>query len=145
MLSPQPQLDHPMAAINSIEGIGDVYQKTLVEVGIDSVEKLLEQGAKRATRETLAASTKISPKLLLRWVNHADLFRIKGIATQFAELLEASGVDTVVALAQRNAAYLHEKLVKVNGEKKLVRQVPAQSQIESFIKQANDLPRVVEY
>ena len=68
-----------MAAINTIEGIGDVYQKTLGEAGIDSVEKLLEQGAKRASRATLAESTEISPKLIMRWVNHADLFRIQGV------------------------------------------------------------------
>ncbi len=134
-----------MAALDSIEGIGATYRGKLEEHGINSVETLLDAGSSRKGREELASKSEISPKLILRWVNHADLFRIKGIASQFAELLEASGVDTVMALAQRNAANLHPKLVEVNGEKKLVRQVPAQSQIEDFITQAKELPRVVEY
>lgn len=134
-----------MAAITSIEGIGDAFSKKLGEAGVDSVEKLLETGSKPVGRQELAEKTAISHKLILTWVNHADLFRIKGIGGQFAELLEAAGVDTVMSLAQRNAANLHEKLVEANAQKKLVRQVPAQSQLEEFITQAKALPRVVEY
>ena len=134
-----------MSALNMIEGIGDTYREKLKKAGVDSIEKLLEVGAKASGRAALSRGSEISPKLILRWVNHADLFRIKGIASQFAELLEASGVDSVAELAQRNAENLHVKLVEVNGKKKLVRQVPGLAQIEDFIGQAKALARVVEH
>jgi hypothetical protein len=34
--------------------------------------------------------------MLLRWVNMADLFRVKGIGEHYSDLLEAAGVDTVL-------------------------------------------------
>ncbi len=83
--------------------------------------------------------------MILRWVNHANLFRIKGIASQFAELLEASEVDSVVELGTCKAETLHAKLVELNAEKKLVRQVPGLSQIKEFVSQAKSLDRVVEH
>ena len=84
-------------------------------------------------------------KLVLEWVNHVDLHRIKGVAGQYSDLLEASGVDTVPELAQRNAAHLFEKIQAVNAEKKLVRRLPTQKQVSNWIEQAKDLPRVVTY
>jgi predicted flap endonuclease-1-like 5' DNA nuclease len=87
----------------------------------------------------------ISDKLILEWVNLADLFRIKGIGEEYSDLLEEAGVDTVPELAQRNPANLLQKLVEVNEEKKLVRRLPVLSQVEDWVKQAKDLPRIVEY
>ena len=134
-----------MAALNKIEGIGASYQEKLKGVGVTSLESLLKAGSKPAGRKELAEKSEISPKLLLKWVNNADLFRINGIASQFAELLEAAGVDTVVELAQRNAENLHAKLVETNKDKKLVRLVPGLKKVEDFIQQAKALDRVVEY
>jgi len=75
----------------------------------------------------------------------ADLFRIKGIASQFSELLMHAGVDTVKELRTRNAENLHAKLVEVQADKKLTRVVPGLSQIEDFIEQAKALPPVVTH
>ncbi len=93
----------------------------------------------------LAATTGISEKLILRWVNMADLFRIKGVGEEYSDLLEASGVDTVPELAQRNAENLQAKMAEVNAEKKLVRRVPTLSEVTSWIDQAKALPRAVTY
>ena len=93
----------------------------------------------------MAQATGISDKLILKWVNHADLFRIKGVAGEYAELLEAAGVDTTPELAQRNAENLHSKMVETNAAKHLVRQVPAQSQVAGWIAEAKQLPRKVSY
>lgn len=131
--------------ISDIEGVGPAYEEKLKAMGINTVEKLLEKGANPKGREELATGTGISPKHILTWVNHADLFRIKGISSQYSELLEASGVDTVKELRNRNAANLHAKMIEVNNEKQLVRQVPTLSQVESFISQAKELPPVVTY
>lgn len=123
-------------AITMIEGIGPAYKTKLEVAGITSVEALLEKGGAKKGRVDIAASTGISEKNILKWVNMADLFRINGIATQFAELLKATGVDTVKELKMRNPANLHKMLIETNEQKKLTRAVPALSQIEDFINQA---------
>ena len=134
-----------MASLTVIEGIGDAYEATLKEHGISSVGALLEQGATKNGRSQIAEKTGISEKLVLKWTNHADLMRIKGVGGEYSELLEAAGVDTVPELATRNAANLHAKLVEVNGEKQLVRNVAAASQVADWVEQAKSLPRVIQY
>lgn len=134
-----------MTKLVDIEGIGETYAGKLKEGGITSVENLLEKGAEKKGRQSIADECGISEKLVLSWVNRADLSRIKGVSTQYADLLECAGVDTVPELAQRNAANLHEKMVSVNEEKNLVRQVPSASQVEDWVSQAKDLPRAINY
>src|SRR6516165_4663669 len=103
-----------MSKIIDVEGIGKVYAPKLEVAGIATTGALLKQGATRAGRKELAKTTGISDVLLLRWVNHVDLFRIKGVQKQYAELLEAAGVDSIPELAQRDPAHLHPKLVETN-------------------------------
>jgi len=93
----------------------------------------------------IAEKTGISGTLILRWVNHVDLFRIKGVGEEYSDLLEEAGVDTVPELAQRNPENLYQKLVAVNQAKKLVRRLPTQAQVSDWIEQAKRLPRVVTY
>jgi predicted flap endonuclease-1-like 5' DNA nuclease len=134
-----------MATLESIEGIGPAYAQQLRVVGITTVAELLQKGATPKGRQEVAENSGISDKLILRWVNHADLFRITGVAEEFADLLEASGVDTIVELAQRNAENLYQKMVATNAEKKLVRKLPALTQVADWVAQAKVLPRVVSY
>lgn len=134
-----------MSSIESIEGIGETYQAKLKAVGISTTEELLKTCTSKAGREKLAESTGVSEKLILKWANHADLFRIKGIAGQYAELLEAAGVDTVPELAQRKADNLTAKITEVNAAKELVRKLPTVEQVEDWIEQAKKLPRVMTY
>jgi uncharacterized membrane protein len=129
----------------TIKGIGPVYSRTLKEAGVSTTEDLLEKGSSRPERDELAKVTGISEKLILRWVNMADLFRIKGIGEDYANLLEAAGVDTVPELAQRNPQNLHQKMVELNAEKKLVHRLPGQTQVEAWVKQAQALPRIMSY
>ena len=134
-----------MTSIITIEGIGKKYAETLQAAGVPTVEKLLEAGKTPKGRQELAEKTGISDKLILEWVNHADLFRIKGVGEEYSDLLEEAGVDTVPELAQRNPANLFEALEKANAEKKLVRQLPTRVQVENWVDQAKALPRVVTY
>jgi predicted flap endonuclease-1-like 5' DNA nuclease len=136
---------YKMTDLKIIEGIGDTFKAELKAAGIDSVEELLEKCAKKSARKALAEKTGISPKNILKWANHADLARIKGIGGEYSELLEAAGVDTVVELATRRADNLFANINKVNEKKELVRKLPTQAKIEDWIKQANALPRVMEY
>lgn len=131
--------------IIDIQGIGEVYSKKLEEVGINTAEKLLEAGATRKGRDELAEKTGISGALILKWVNHADLIRIVGVAEQFSELLEAAGVDSVPELAQRVAAHLHAKLVEVNAAKNLTRRIPSEKQLGEWIEQCKSLERAVHH
>ena len=134
-----------MAKIIDVEGIGPKYAEDLTKVGITTTGKLLKTGATRKGREELAEKTGISGKLILEWVNHADLHRIKGVAEEYSDLLEEGGVDSVPELAQRNPENLHKKLVEVNKEKKLVRQLPSEKQVADWVKQAKSLPRMVHH
>jgi len=110
-----------------------------------TVLDLLRRGSTRKGRVELVEATGITGKLILKWVNHADLYRIKGVGSEYADLLEAAGVDTVVELAQRNPANLLPKMVAVNEEKKLVRKTPFQSQVDDWVAQAKNLDRMIQY
>jgi len=134
-----------MTALVDIEGIGEVYAEKLKSVGVTSVEKLLELGATPKGRDDLARQTGISQDLILKWVNRADLYRVKGIGSEYSDLLEAAGVDTVVELAQRNPEALYKKLDEINAEKKLVRRMPTPDQVKEWVEQARQLPRAVHY
>lgn len=134
-----------MAKLTEVEGIGEVYAQTLMAAGVLSTEALLDRGATPGGRKELVEATGLSGKLILEWVNHVDLFRVKGVGEEYADLLEASGVDTVPELAQRNPNNLHQKMIEVNAEKNLVRQVPGLSQVESWVAQAKELPRILTY
>lgn len=96
-------------------------------------------------RDALAEKTGISDKLILKWANRADLDRISGVGSEYADLLEAAGVDTVPELAQRKPENLHKKMVEVNEEKNLVRKMPTLKQVEDWVDQAGKLPRVLNY
>jgi len=128
-----------------IEGIGEAYETKLEEAGVKSVEALLDTCAAKKGRAELAEKTGISEKLILKWANHADLARIKGIGGEYAELLEAAGVDTVPELAMRKAENLFKKMQETNDAKSLVRKLPTEAQVEDWIKQAAELPRMMQY
>ncbi len=128
-----------------IEGVGDVYAEKLIAAGINNDAELLKKCASPAGRKALSDSTGISSKLILKWANHCDLYRINGVGPQFAELLEASGVDTVKELKHRVAENLQKKLEEVNAEKNLTNRVPAVSEIQKMIDQAKELPAMIEY
>ena len=134
-----------MTKISDIEGIGESYAQKLTGLDIKTVEALLKQGATKKGLKEIAEKSAIADKLILKWVNRADLSRVKGIGEEYADLLEVAGVDTVPELGQRNAENLYNKMAEVNAEKKLVRQVPAQSKVEDWVKQAKGLERVVTY
>ncbi len=134
-----------MTGIAKIEGIGPVYAEKLAAAGIKTTEKLLEVGCKAKAREDLEAKTGIAHKLILEWVNLADLMRINGVGEEYSDLLEEAGVDTVAELANRNAENLLAKILETNKEKKLVRRPPVLKQVQKWIEEAKKLPHMVEY
>ena len=131
--------------IIDIQGIGPVYAEKLTAAGIETVPQLLEKGKTPKGRKELEETTGIRHDLILTWVNHADLFRVKGIGPQFSELLEAAGVDTVKELAHRNAANLEKTLIEVNEKQHRTRRVPTAAELQKMIDIAKELPGVVTY
>ena len=134
-----------MSDVIEVEGIGEVYAQKLKKAGIATTDALLEAGATPAGRQKIAQKSGISGKRILRWINHVDLFRINGIQKQYAELLEAAGVDTIPELAQRDASHLHPKLAEINRQKNLVGKLPGADQVADWVKQAKKLPRKITY
>lgn len=131
--------------IEDLEGIGEKSGAALRQAGISTPAKLLEACATRGGRKTVAEKTGLDEARILRWTNLADLCRIKGVSTQYSELLEAAGIDTVKELAGRNAENLAAKMVEVNQSRNLVRQTPAAKSVADWVEQAKTLPGVITY
>jgi predicted flap endonuclease-1-like 5' DNA nuclease len=134
-----------MANVIDIKDIGPKYAEKLQAAGILTTQVLLKKGATATGRKEIAEKTALNEKQILAWVNHVDLFRIKGVGLEYADLLELVGVDTVFELAQRSPEELHEAIVSKNIKKKLVRQLPSKEQVKHWVTQAKKLPRIISY
>ena len=132
-------------SIMEIEGIGVTFKKKLQKVGIRTTGKLLERAANPKGRRQLAEESGIDESRILKWANMADLMRVKGVAEEYSELLEAAGVDTVKELKRRNATNLAEKMAEVNKRRKLVRLLPSAKRMESWVANAKTLKAVMTY
>ncbi|MDL2299710.1 DUF4332 domain-containing protein [Bacteroides sp. OttesenSCG-928-E20] len=131
--------------IEEIEGIGPVMGEKFRNAGVASTDALLAATLTKTDRKKLAEETGISEKLILKFANMADLFRITGVGQEFSELLEAAGVDTVPELAMRNAENLTAKMEEVNSEKKLTRRTPSLKEVQKWVEEAKELPRKLTY
>ncbi len=134
-----------MAKIIDIEGIGEAFAAKLEGAGVATVEALLEKAGSPSGRKNLSEATGLSTDRILEWVNRADLMRIKGVGSEYSDLLEAAGVDTVRELATRRPDNLHAKLLEVNEAKKLVRRTPTLDDVASWVAEAKTLPPKVSY
>ena len=134
-----------MTKLLEVEGIGTANAQRLEKMGVTSIEQLLRDGASPAGRRRMATESGIDERKLLEWVNHADLMRIKGIGSEYSDLLEAAGVDSVPELANRNAENLHAKMAEVNAAKKLVRREPSLPETQRWIAEAKTLDRIVTH
>ena len=131
--------------IEDVEGIGPVLGDKFRAAGVKDTDALLKSALTAAQRKVLAEQTGLSEARILKFANMVDLYRISGVGSEYSELLEAAGVDTVPELAQRNAANLVQAMTAVNQEKKLTRQVPTESEVGRWIEQAKTLPRMIEH
>ncbi len=131
--------------VEYIEGIGPAKGAKLRGAGIITVLDLMVEGATRRGRKNISDRSGLTVSEVLTWVNHVDLFRIKGVAEEYADLLEQSGVDTVVELAQRNPNNLFKRMNDINQQKQLVRRTPHLSEVQSWVEQAKNLKRLIHY
>ena len=126
-----------------IEGIGATYARTLAEAGLTNTDDLMDAASSSAGRKSLAVQTGLDESRILEWVNRADLMRIKGIGSEYSDLLEAARVNSVKELAQQVPADLAAKLAHVNEAKKLVRRVPTKPELTRWIIEAKSMPSLV--
>jgi predicted flap endonuclease-1-like 5' DNA nuclease len=134
-----------MPGIKDVEGIGPKYAEKLKKAGVRSTDKLLEKGATPAMRKTLEEQTGIGHDLILEWVNHVDLYRIKGVGSEYSDLLEEAGVDSVPELAQRKPENLAAAMAETNKKKKIVRKLPTEKMVKKWVEEAKKLPRIIKY
>ena len=132
-----------MPSIDAIEGIGQKRATLLRKNGIRTTEALLKRGATQRGRKELAKTTKLDEKLVLEWINRADLMRCKGVGSEYSDLLEAAGVDTVKELRRRNPVSLTAKMIELNDQKRLVRRLPTEAMVTGWIEDAKGLDQVV--
>lgn len=134
-----------MARIDEIRSLDHKEATRLRKAGVRTTDALLRRAATRASRSQLSAETEITTAELLRWVNVADLMRIKGIGGEYAELLSICGVHTLKELRRRNGLALTAKILAVNGKKDLVQRLPTETMVGSWIERASDLDQVVRH
>jgi len=131
--------------ITDIEGIGSDQATVLKSAGIRSTGRLLESARTVKGRKLLAEKTGIDSKQLLFWANVADRMRIKGVSREYAELLQAAGVDTVRELQHRNPTKLVKAMADANERRKLVRLLPSEKTVARWIEHAKKLPLMISY
>lgn len=131
--------------IIDIEGVGPAYAEKLGEVGVTTTDQLLAKAGSKSGRVGLSIETGISEKSILEWANHADLMRIKGVGSEYSDLLEAAGVDSPAELAQRNARNLAATFGELDVARNTVRRIPSETEIAGWIEQAKKLPKAIEH
>jgi predicted flap endonuclease-1-like 5' DNA nuclease len=132
-------------SIGKLRGISSELEERLLERGIRTSDHLLEAARTAADRTELAEDADVEPRVILELANRADLARVDGIGAVFSDLLEQAGVDTVKELATRRADNLYAKLLETNAEGHFAGRAPTRNAVESWVAQAKELPRVLEY
>ena len=134
-----------MASINTIEGLGYKQATRLRKARVRTTEALLRTASTRTGRRHLAEATGLSDRLILEWVNRADLMRVKGVGEEYSDLLEEAGVDTIKELRRRNPRNLLATMVEVNNKKRLVRRLPTETMVTCWVEYAKTLAPIVKY
>ena len=131
--------------IDDVEGIGPAYAKKLAAASITNTDHLLDKCCTPAGRKAVAEATGLSESVILKWTNMADLMRISGVGSQFSELLNGAGVDTIKELRNRNAANLAEKMKEVNDVKKLAKVAPSAATVTKWVEAAKTMKPKLTY
>ena len=131
--------------IDEIEGIGSTYAVKLKDAGVHTTEEYLQTCCDTKGRKAFAEKTGLTEQQLLKWANMADLMRVSGIGSEYSELLEAAGVDTIKELRTRNVANLASKMEEINNQKNLCRTTPSTKTVEKWVEQAENMKPMITY
>ena len=134
-----------MATIDAIAGLDPKSATRFRKARVRTTEALLKRAATRRDRKALAEATRLDEKQILVWLNRADLMRVKGIGSEYSDLLEAAGVDTIKELRRRNPASLTKKMTQINESRNLVQRLPTEGMVEGWIAHASQLDPIISY
>jgi len=134
-----------MASISAIGGMSQREATKLRKARVRTTESLLRVAATRSGRKKLAKDADLPEASILGWVNRADLMRVKGIGSEYADLLEMSGVDTIKELRRRNPERLLETMIELNARKMVVRRLPTNGMVSGWVEVADGLDPIVKY
>ena len=134
-----------MATIDAIAGLDPKSATRFRKSRVRTTEALLKRAATRRDRKALAAATRLDEKQILVWLNRADLMRVKGIGSEYSDLLESAGVDTIKELRRRNPASLTKKMTQINEAQQLVQRLPTEGMVEGWIAHASQLEPIISY
>ncbi len=134
-----------MASISTIEGLNHRQATRLRKARVRTTEALLRTAATRKGRRDLGDTTGMAERLILTWVNRADLMRVKGVGEEYSDLLEAAGVDTIKELRRRNPRNLLDTMIEVNNKQRLVRRLPTEVMVTRWVDHAKTLDPIVKY
>lgn len=135
----------PSYPIAGIDGLDGEEAEKLRAAGIRTCHALLARARTPRSRRQLSETCGIDECIILRWARIADLTRVRGVAPEYAELLEAAGVGTVKDLRRRNAARLAEQLAEINKDRRLVRLPPGEKRVSAWIAAAQTIEPVLAY
>ena len=134
-----------MASISAIQSMGHRNGTKLRKAGVRTTDSLLKVAATRTGRRRLAKETGLPEGDILSWANRADLLRITGVGSEYADLLEVAGVDTIRELRRRNPERLLDSMTELNLRKRLVRRLPTEGMVAGWVDDAKDLEPLVSH
>ena len=127
-----------------MRGLGEIIEPStlprLEAVGVKTVKNLLTVCNSAEKQRAFAQQIGLSSRRVSQWVHRADLARITGIGGDYVMLLEAADIVSTVELAKREPEEVQQLLYQVNKRRRIVKRVPALSNVQKWINEAAALP-----
>ena len=128
-----------MNSIDSINGMTHTEATKLRRARVRTTVTFLQIASTRSGRALLTKETGITSPKLLHWAKRAELMKIKNLGRDYADLLEAVGVESVADLKRRNPESLHEMMKNANQVKKIVDRMPSLKRVTNWIDDSKDI------
>ena len=128
-----------MNSIDSINGMTHTEATKLRRARVRTTVTFLQIASTRSGRALLTKETGITSPKLLHWAKRAELMKIKNLGRDYADLLEAVGVESVADLKRRNPESLHEMMHYTNQAKKIVDRMPSLKRVTNWIDDSKDI------
>lgn len=128
-----------MNSIDSINGMTHTEATKLRRARVRTTVTFLQIASTRSGRALLTKETGITSPKLLHWAKRAELMKIKNLGRDYADLLEAVGVESVTDLKRRNPESLHEMMHNANQAKKIVDRMPSLKRVANWIDDSKDI------
>ena len=128
-----------MNSIDSINGMTHTEATKLRRARVRTTTTFLQIASTRSGRALLTKETGINSPKLLHWARRAELMQIKNLGRDYADLLEAAGVESVSELKRRNPESLHEMMQKINNKKNIVDRMPSLNRVSKWVADSTDM------